>query len=77
MRRATNRLNLDWNELRSRLELRSYRDGIKRQFEEARGLGISAIPSFVIGRYLIRGAQPYEVFMDVIRRIQIEDTTGA
>jgi predicted DsbA family dithiol-disulfide isomerase len=35
---------------------------------EADALGVQGIPTFVIGRYGISGAQPYEVFEELARR---------
>ena len=36
---------------------------------QARAYGISGVPAFIMDRYLISGAQPYEVFQQVMERI--------
>lgn len=35
---------------------------------EASAVGVQGIPTFVLGRYAISGAQPYEVFEELARR---------
>ena len=53
---------LDGASLRADLERGTYRDRIATQYQEARSLGVTAVPTFVAGRYAIVGAQPYEAF---------------
>ena len=54
---------LDTTEVREALESDRYVDAVKRDLEEARVLGVSGVPFFVIdGRYGISGAQAIEVF---------------
>jgi predicted DsbA family dithiol-disulfide isomerase len=36
--------------------------------EEANNAGVQGIPTFVLGRYALSGAQPYEVFEELARR---------
>jgi predicted DsbA family dithiol-disulfide isomerase len=56
---------LDTGEVASCLDQGRYATLIKKQSEEAKQSGINGIPAFVIGSYLIEGAQPYSVFQGV------------
>jgi predicted DsbA family dithiol-disulfide isomerase len=54
---------LDATEVREALEGDRYLDAVKRDLDEARMLGVSGVPFFVIdGRYAISGAQATDVF---------------
>jgi predicted DsbA family dithiol-disulfide isomerase len=53
---------LDGAALQEDLHEGTYRDRIAAQYAEARSLGVTAVPTFVAGRYAIVGAQPYEAF---------------
>ena len=54
---------LDATEVREALESDRYVDAVRRDLEEARVLGVTGVPFFVIdGRYGISGAQATEVF---------------
>ena len=54
---------LDATEVREALESDRYVDAVRRDLEEARILGVTGVPFFVIdGRYGISGAQATEVF---------------
>ena len=54
---------LDATEVREALESNQYVDAVKRDLDEARMLGVSGVPFFVIdGRYGISGAQATDVF---------------
>lgn len=55
-------IGLDGAELAAALDERRYRERVLAQYEEARSLGITAVPTFVAGRYAVVGAQPYEAF---------------
>lgn len=54
---------LDADGLERGLDERRYAAAIERQDAEAKGMGISGIPAYIIGKYLIEGAQPYDVFV--------------
>ena len=60
------RCGLDGNELGRHLTEKSYAEKIDKQNEEARAIGINGVPAYIIGSYLIEGAQPYEVFQKAI-----------
>jgi predicted DsbA family dithiol-disulfide isomerase len=54
---------LDATEVREALESDRYVDAVRRDLDEARMLGVSGVPFFVIdGRYGISGAQATDVF---------------
>ena len=54
---------LDATEVREALESDRYVDAVRRDLEEARMLGVTGVPFFVIdGRYGISGAQATDVF---------------
>ncbi len=45
-------------------------------FDEARSLGIRAVPTFVFnGRHALQGAQPFEVFIGVLQELTETDRT--
>ena len=63
-------VGLDGDELRTALETGRYEQVIDESRAEAESMGINAIPAHVFGgRYLVVGAQPYEVFVQVLERI--------
>lgn len=43
------------------LSERSMKDRVDSQIQEARGYGITGVPTFIIGKYIVVGAQPYSV----------------
>ena len=63
------RVGLDWTVLEERLETGYYRELVVRQIHQAYQLGISGVPAYIVDRYLIVGAQPYEVFERAMARI--------
>jgi predicted DsbA family dithiol-disulfide isomerase len=63
-------IGLDGVELRRAIEDGRYEPVIDETRHEAESVGINAIPAHVFaGRYLVVGAQPYEVFQQVLERI--------
>ncbi len=57
---------LDGHDLERCLNEGRYSERIDQQNEEARALGISGIPAYVIGDQLVEGAQPYEIFQRAV-----------
>lgn len=49
-------------ELRQALADGRYRDAVTAEYEQARALGINAVPTFITGRYALVGAHPLESF---------------
>ena len=53
----------------------AYADAVRADEREARLLGISAVPFFVIDRYYgIEGAQPADVILDALTRAVVPGT---
>lgn len=64
------RVGLDRDELRQAVESGRFEGVIDESRAEAESVGINAIPAHVFGaRYLVVGAQPYEVFRRVLDQI--------
>ena len=61
-------------DLREALAECRYRSAVEDQFNRARTLGITGVPAYVAGNYLMVGAQPYEVFCQLIETAQTEQT---
>ncbi len=60
---------LDREEVRRMLEADDYADAVRADVQEARTLGASGVPFFVIdGRYGVSGAQPPDVFSEALAR---------
>ena len=66
--------NLDWEELKPRLESGHYRNQVLEQHGEAVNMGINGVPAFLIGNLLFTGAQPYETFEMVIDKVLAQST---
>ena len=69
-------IGLDGEDLRAALEEHRYDAVIDENRRMASAMGIDAIPAHVFGRrYLILGAQPYEVLKQVVHRLTDADET--
>jgi len=69
---------LDTNEARRVLERDGYVDAVAADVNEARSLGVSGVPFFVIGgRYRVSGAQAVEVFSQALARVWEEGLTAS
>lgn len=63
-------VGLDGSELRKAIEDGRYAATIDDYRRDAEGAGINAIPAHIFGRrYLVMGAQPYDVFKQVLDRL--------
>ena len=49
-------------DLRAALAERRYREAVQRQFQEAREIGVTGVPTTIAGHYALVGAHPYEQF---------------
>ena len=67
LRDIAEKCELDGDQLEHRPNEGSYTEKIDKQNEEARILGINGVPAYIIGSYLVEGAQPYEIFQRAIR----------
>jgi predicted DsbA family dithiol-disulfide isomerase len=59
-------VGLDETEVRDALEQDAYADAVTADIREARSLGVSGVPFFVIGRYGVSGAQGTDVFAEAL-----------
>jgi predicted DsbA family dithiol-disulfide isomerase len=66
-------LEMPADDLRAALAEGRYRDEVSRQFELARDNGITGVPAYIAGRYLLVGAQPLEVYRQLIETAQAEE----
>jgi predicted DsbA family dithiol-disulfide isomerase len=68
---------LDAEDARAALAGDAYADAVHADLREARGLGISGVPYYVVDRrYAISGAQPPELFADMLARAHAQRTQG-
>jgi len=72
LKEITESCGLDWPELEQRLKSGHYRGIIQAQHQEALDLGVHAIPSFLIGKYVFSGAHPYDFFKRVTEKVLAE-----
>lgn len=73
IREAAEEVGMDWSDLEGKLESRHYESAVMDQYRQAMDIGIEGVPGFIIGKVLFTGAQPYEVFQDVINKVLNED----
>lgn len=69
IRDVVEKAGLDWPTLEQRLDSGYYTESVERQIGESHALGISGVPAYIVDRYLVVGAQPYEVFQQVMDRV--------
>ncbi len=62
-------VGLDAEALGFALEQGQYRTQVEQDIQEAVGLGVHAIPSFLMGKYFFSGARPYEFFRSLMLRV--------
>ena len=66
-------IGLDRDAALAALTSGEYADAVAADIDTARGYGINGVPFYVIdGRYGVSGAQPAEVFADVLRTVAAE-----
>jgi predicted DsbA family dithiol-disulfide isomerase len=50
------------------LEQRTFKDAVDADWKLSREYGITGVPTFVVGRHGVVGAQPYEVLEELVRK---------
>ena len=75
LQRVAERVSLDPEGLARALRDHQYTGVVEEQVEFARKIGISGIPAFIVDRYLVVGAQPYDFFKMVVDRVLQERET--
>jgi predicted DsbA family dithiol-disulfide isomerase len=66
-------IGLNRNEILSYIESDEPLKILKNDLVKLRGYGINGVPTFLIGDRIVVGAQPYEVFQKVIKKVLEED----
>ena len=70
LRSAAQEVGLDADEMQFETEAGNYRDVLDMQLEKANALGIHAVPTYIINdKYPVEGAQSFEVFESVLKRL--------
>jgi predicted DsbA family dithiol-disulfide isomerase len=62
-------VGLDPEQVQHHLRTRTYAARIQSSQQEARALGVSGVPTFIVGPAQIVGAQAPEVFVKMLNRI--------
>ena len=61
-------VGLPVDEAREVLEKRTFRDAVDQDWKLSREYGITGVPTFVVGRYGVVGAQPYEALEQLLKK---------
>jgi predicted DsbA family dithiol-disulfide isomerase len=70
LRSAAQEVGLNADEMQSEVEDEKYMATVVDKFRWAYQIGVTGVPTYVINnRYAIVGAQPYEVFKDVLEQV--------
>jgi predicted DsbA family dithiol-disulfide isomerase len=75
--RLADGVGLDGEALRAALADGQYRDAVREQFEIARSIGVTGVPAYVAGKYLMIGAQPVEVYRQLIETALRDESESA
>ena len=67
-------VGLPADDLRDVLDQGRYRDAVNQQFQDAREAGITGVPAYIAGRYLMVGAQPVDVYRQLIQTVLTEQS---
>jgi len=57
------------------LEKRTFKDAVDADWKLSREYGITGVPTFVVGRYGVVGAQPYEALEQLVRKAASQGNT--
>ncbi len=73
LRAAAAEVGLNPDFMQQEIEQGTYRETVDRQVGEAWALGITGVPAFIFDeRYVLMGAQPYDVFQQAMDRVLSE-----
>ena len=71
LRMAVQEAGLDGEAMQQEVESGKYTEKVVEQVKWAYQIGVSGVPTYVINdRYAVVGAQPYEVFLQVLERLK-------
>lgn len=65
-------LQLDTQRLQECVQTNKYANQIEADFREAAALGVRSTPSFVVNGQLLIGAQPFEVWQELLDKLLAE-----
>ncbi len=65
-------VGLDVAAAREVLESRSFKDAVDADWEKSRQYGVTGVPTFVVGRQGVVGAQPYETLEKLLQEAGVE-----
>ena len=66
-------VGLSVDEAREVLDKRTFKDAVDEDWKLSRQYGITGVPTFVVGRYGVVGAQPYEALEQLVEKSAAED----
>src|SRR5204863_562281 len=69
------RVGLSVEAAREVLEKRTFQTPVDADWELSRRYGITGVPTFVVGRYGVVGAQPYEALEELVRKAGTQTNT--
>ncbi len=71
LRGAAAQAGLDPEAMQREVQAGQWREAVQRGLDEAAGVGVTAVPTFIIGdRYLVQGAQEARVFRQAFERLR-------
>ena len=70
------RVGLSVEGAREVLDQRTFKAAVDEDWKLSREYGITGVPTFVIGRYGVVGAQPYEALEQLVRKASEPDAAG-
>ncbi len=77
LRAAAEEARLDADEMQRLTDEGHYREAVDASIAEAVALGVSGVPTYILeDRYAIVGAQPYEVFRQVLDRLEQDGSSS-
>lgn len=62
---------LDGEQAREILESRRYRENVDLDWADSRFKGVQAIPTFIMGKHKLTGAQPYEILEELVTLYEV------
>jgi predicted DsbA family dithiol-disulfide isomerase len=73
LRTAAEEVGLNGEEMQSLVEAGTYTTIVQSEVDEAHQIGVTGVPTYVLNdRYAIVGAQPYDVFLQVLEKMKSE-----
>ena len=69
-------VGLPAEEARKVLEERRFSDAVDADWQKSHRYGVTGVPTFVVGRYGVVGAQPYEALAELVRKAAPEGETS-